>query len=90
MRVKITPGRIVLILVVKYNYSSDLYQILLLQNAKEWPVQAGWQGQTGQECVLHTGALVAPAHLARTPQVPSKYLRKYVIKKPNQMAVYLF
>ena len=25
----------------------------------------------------------------RTPQVPSKYLRKYVIKKPNQMAVYV-
>ena len=26
---------------------------------------------------------------SRTPQVPSKYLRKYVIKKPNQMAVYV-
>ena len=26
---------------------------------------------------------------ARTPQVPSKYLRNYVIKKPNQMAVYV-
>ena len=25
--------------------------------------------------------------MIRTPQVPSKYLRKYVIKKPNQMAV---
>ena len=27
--------------------------------------------------------------LLRTPQVPSKYLRNYVIKKPNQMAVYV-
>ena len=26
---------------------------------------------------------------SRTPQVPCKYLRKYVIKKPNQMAVYV-
>ena len=27
--------------------------------------------------------------VTRTPQVASKYLRKYVIKKPNQMAVYV-
>ena len=29
------------------------------------------------------------SNLPRTPQVPYKYLRKYVIEKPNQMAVYV-
>ena len=74
-----TLGRIHGIVVGAFGEASDDLHSLI-QHLAVSRVRYAQKGRRGQ---LRT------EEAERTPQVPSKYLRKYVIKKPNQMAVYV-